>query len=209
MVLAGDEGDPDLRRLRAFAERNGIPYRTVLRGDGAAWGALAAGCELPENGACVVTGRQRVLSSPTNRKSAAAFGLDLREAHGLERCGMLVVGAGPAGLAAAVYGASDGLDVLLVEELGVGGKAGTSSRIKNYLGFPHGVSSRELTRAGTLQAVKIGARIIAPRSATALAWTSAGFRVGVDDETDMFARGVVIATGVQYRRSPPHPGLFS
>ncbi|MFF1571363.1 FAD-dependent oxidoreductase [Leifsonia sp. NPDC058292] len=200
VVLAGDEGDADLHRLETFAERNGIPYRTVLRTDGPAWRALAASCELPTQGACVVTGRQRVLLRPTNRELAAAFGLDLGKLEGEVRCDLLIVGAGPAGLAAAVYGASEGLDVLVVEELAPGGQAGTSSRIENYLGFPHGVSGNELTRAGTLQAVKFGARIVAPRSATALARTPDGFRVRLDDETDVSARSVVVATGVQYRR---------
>jgi len=128
VVLAGEEGDPDLHRLRAFTERNGIPYRIVLRTDGPAWRTLAASGDLPEHGACVVTGRQNVLVRPTNRELAVAFGLDLGKPQEGDRYDLLIVGAGPAGLAAAVYGASEGLDVLLVEELGLGGQAGTSSR---------------------------------------------------------------------------------
>ncbi|WP_314146718.1 FAD-dependent oxidoreductase [uncultured Leifsonia sp.] len=200
VVLVGDEADPDLRRLQAFTERNDIPYRTMLRTDGSAWRTLGARCEIPEHGACVVTGRQRVLLRPTNRELAVAFGLDLGEPSGDDRYDLLIVGGGPAGLAAAVYGASEGLDVLLVDELAPGGQAGASSRIENYLGFPLGVSGRELTRAGTLQAVKFGARIVAPRSATALFQTPDAFRVRLDDETDVSARSVVVATGVQYRR---------
>ncbi|WP_348789913.1 FAD-dependent oxidoreductase [Leifsonia sp. NPDC080035] len=200
IVLAGDEDDVDLDRLRAFAERNGIPHRTVLRSDLAAWGALAGSCEVPEHGACVVTGRQRVLVRPTNRELAVAFGLDLPQPPDQAHCDVLIIGAGPAGLAAAVYGASEGLAVILVDELGPGGQAGTSSRIENYLGFPHGVSGGELTRAGTLQVVKFGARIVTPRAVTSLARTPDGFRALLDDETEVSARSAVLAIGVQYRR---------
>lgn len=199
IVIAGDEGDADMHRIRSFAERNDIPYRTVLRSDGAAWDALATMCDLPHGGVCVVTGRRRVYPSPTNKELAIAFGLDLSVPSHRAVCDLLIVGAGPAGLAAAVYGASEGLDVLLVEEFALGGQAGSSSRIENYLGFPHGVSGSALTHAATLQAVKFGARIAAPRSVTALARVGEAFRVRVDDETDLIARSVVIATGVQYR----------
>ncbi|MFP3466402.1 FAD-dependent oxidoreductase [Leifsonia sp. SIMBA_070] len=199
LVLAGDEGDPDLRRMRAFVERNDLPYRMVPRADREAWGALAASCELPEDGSAVVTGRQRVLRNPTTRELATAFGLDLAAPAEGAPTDLLVVGAGPAGLAAAVYGASEGLQVILVDEVAPGGQAGTSSRIENYLGFARGISGGELTRAATLQAVKFGARLVAPRSVTALRRGENGFVARLDDETEVTTRSVVVATGVQYR----------
>ena len=112
----------------------------------------------------------------------------------------MIVGAGPAGLAAAVYGASEGLDVVIVEDVALGGQAGTSSRIENYLGFPRGISGSELARAALLQAVKFGARLVSPRSVTGLSRGPDGFKVRLDDHNDVAARAVVIASGAQYRR---------
>jgi thioredoxin reductase (NADPH) len=199
LVFAGDD-DRDMHRLQEFAERNHVPYRTVLRSDRSAWTELAASCALPETGAAVVTGRQRILTRPTTRDLAAAVGLDLSGLPGQARCDLLIVGAGPAGLAAAVYGASEGLDVVIAEDVALGGQAGTSSRIENYLGFPRGISGGELARSAMLQAVKFGARLVSPRSVTGLSRNSDGFQVRLDDDNDVAARAVVVASGVQYRR---------
>jgi thioredoxin reductase (NADPH) len=199
LVLAGDD-DPDLHRLREFAERNHIPYRAVLRSDSSAWTSLAATCALPEKGTAVVSGRRRILTRPTTRELAAAVGLDFSGLTDQARCDLVIVGAGPAGLAAAVYGASEGLDVVIVEDVALGGQAGTSSRIENYLGFPRGISGSELARAALLQAVKFGARLVSPRSVTRLSRSPDGFEVRLDDHNDIAARAVVIASGVQYRR---------
>ena len=167
LVLAGDDGR-DLRRLQVFAERNHVPCRTVLRSDPSAWAEIAGVCRLPETGTAVVTGQGQVLESPTTRELAVAVGIDLCGVPDAARCDLLIVGAGPAGLAAAVYGASEGLDVVLVEDVAFGGQAGTSSRIENYLGFPRGVGGGELARSAMLQAVKFGARLVSPRSVTGL-----------------------------------------
>ena len=199
LVLAGDD-DAGLHRLREFAERNHIPYRTVLRSDASAWSEIAAICALPETGTAVVAGRRRILTQPTTRELAAAVGLDFCAVTDDARCDLVIVGAGPAGMAAAVYGASEGLDVVIVEDVGLGGQAGTSSRIENYLGFPRGISGSELARAALLQAVKFGARLVSPRSVTRLSRTPDGFEVRLDDHDDLAARAVVIASGVQYRR---------
>ncbi len=200
LVLAGDE-DQDLHRLRDFAERNQIPYRTVLRSDTGGWAELAQTCELPESGAAVVTGERRVLAAPTSRDLATALGIDLWSVSDGSHCDLLVVGAGPAGLAAAVYGASEGLDVVVVEDVAIGGQAGSSSRIENYLGFPQGVSGVELARSAMLQAVKFGARLASPRAVTAVTRDAGGaFRVRLDDELDVLAPAVVVASGVRYRR---------
>ena len=198
LVLAGDD-DRDLHRLQEFAERNQLPYRTVLRSDAAAWAELARSTQLPESGTAVVTGQRLVMTSPTTRDLAGALGIDLWCLTSDSRCDVLVVGAGPAGLAAAVYGASEGLDVVVVEDVGIGGQAGSSSRIENYLGFPRGVSGSELARAGMLQAVKFGTRLVSPRSVTGLSRIPGGFRVRLDGEHDIEARAVVIASGARYR----------
>jgi thioredoxin reductase (NADPH) len=206
LILAGDD-DRHLHRLQEFAERNHVPYRVVLRSDRSAWAEVAATCALPESGAAVVAGRGRVLTEPTTRDLATAVGLDLCGLPDQARCDLLIVGAGPAGLAAAVYGASEGLDVVLVEDVAPGGQAGTSSRIENYLGFPRGVAGNELARSAMLQAVKFGARLVSPRSVTGLSRSPHGFRVRLDDQTDVAARAVVIASGVQYRRLATIPGI--
>jgi len=205
LVLAGDD-DRDLHRLQEFAERNQLPYRTVLRSDSQAWSALNATTILPGTGTVVVTGQRRVIQSPSTRDLASALGIDLWGLSDDTRCDLLVVGAGPAGLAAAVTAASEGLDVVVVEDIAIGGQAGSSSRIENYLGFPGGISGAELTRAGLLQAVKFGTRLVSPRSATALSRVAGGFRVRLDDESDVVACAVVIASGVRYRHLDV-PGL--
>ena len=199
LILAGDD-DRDMHRLQEFAERNHVPYRTVLRSDPSAWTEVAATCALPETGTAVVTGRGRILTQPTTRDLAAAVGLDLSGLPDQARCDLLIVGAGPAGLAAAVYGASEGLDVVIVEDVALGGQAGTSSRIENYLGFPRGIAGGELARSAMLQAVKFGARLVSPRSVTGLSRAPDGFQVRLDDHNDVAARAVVVASGVQYRR---------
>ena len=199
LVLAGDD-DRDMHRLQEFAERNHVPYRIVLRSDPSAWSEVAATCALPEKGTAVVTGRGRILTQPTTRDLAAAVGLDLSGLPDQARCDLLIVGAGPAGLAAAVYGASEGLDVVIAEDVALGGQAGTSSRIENYLGFPRGIAGSELARSAMLQAVKFGARFVSPRSVTGLSRNPDGFQVRLDDHNDVAARAVVVASGVQYRR---------
>jgi thioredoxin reductase (NADPH) len=199
LVLAGDD-DRDLHRLQDFAERNQIPYRTVLRTNPSAWSELAQTCTLPETGTAVVTVQRRVMTAPTTRDLATALGIDLWGIADDARCDLLVVGAGPAGLAAAVYGASEGLDVVVVEDVAIGGQAGSSSRIENYLGFHRGVSGVELARSAMLQAVKFGTRLLSPRSVTGLSKTPDGFRVRLDDEHDIHATAVIIASGVRYRR---------
>jgi len=182
LVLAGDD-DRDLHRLQEFAERNQLPYRTVLRSDASAWSELAKTTALPETGTVVVTGERRVMTAPTTRDLATALGIDLWCLADDSRCDLLVVGAGPAGLAAAVYGASEGLDVVVVEDVAIGGQAGSSSRIENYLGFPRGVSGAELARAAMLQAVKFGTRLVSPRSVTALSQVSGASASGSTTST--------------------------
>src|SRR5207237_887545 len=113
---------------------------------------------------------------------------------------LVIVGAGPAGLAAAVYGASEGLDVLIVEADAPGGQAGQSSSIENYLGFPTGVSGLDLAARATSQAVKFGAQIMVAKNARGLTCARKPYAVQIDDDARVAARTVIIATGAQYRR---------
>ncbi len=159
---------------------------------------LSASCDLPPDGTAVVTGNSRVLVEPATRAVAAAIGMDLA-VNKDEVFDLAVVGAGPA---ASVYGASEGLATLVVEDTAIGGQAGTSSRIENYLGFSTGVSGTELDFQGEIQAVKFGARLTVPRRAVGLRRADGGFELDLDDGSCARARAVVLANGVQYRKLP-------
>src|SRR5262249_27299618 len=113
---------------------------------------------------------------------------------------LVVVGAGPAGLAAAVYGASEGLDVLVLESNVPGGQAGSSSRIENYLGFPTGISGLDLTGRAYAQALKFGAHVVVARGATRLSCDGQRYTIDVDEGLRVRARAVIIATGAEYRK---------
>jgi thioredoxin reductase (NADPH) len=216
LTIVGREGDRETVRLLTFAARNRIPHRFVDRGDTAGMARLAASCDLPDDGTTVVTGRSDVLMRPAPREVAAALGMDLpvgpaRDAEGDATTGgrvhdLAIVGGGPAGLAAAVYGASEGLSTIVIEDAAIGGQAGTSSRIENYLGFSTGIPGSELAYQGEIQAVKFGARFAVPRRATGLRSASAGAAphtaIELDDGSCVRARAVVLAMGVQYRRLP-------
>ena len=114
----------------------------------------------------------------------------------------MIVGAGPSGLAAGVYGASEGLDVLILESSAPGGQAGTSSKIENYLGFPAGISGHELALLAQAQVRKFGAQVMVARSASRLTCTRKPFSIGVDAASEILCRAIIIATGAEYRRLP-------
>ena len=141
------------------------------------------------------------LQGPSPGQVSRALGIG-RELAAREEVDVLVVGGGPAGLGAAVYGASEGLDTLVIESTGLGGQAGASRRIENYLGFPAGVSGTELTSRAVTQARKFNARLATPYRAIALAPGAARHTVQLEDDHEIAARAVVIATGAQYRRLP-------
>jgi thioredoxin reductase (NADPH) len=141
----------------------------------------------------------RVLRNPSNAELARVVGLPLSSPAGALR-DLVVIGAGPAGLAAAVYGASDGLSTVVVEALATGGQAGTSSRIENYLGFPAGISGAELADRAVIQAEKFGATISVPAEAIALDKHDGFHAIRLDDGSGITARTIVIATGARYRR---------
>ncbi len=200
-TIVGDETDRSALRLREFAGRNGIPFHWVDRSDQKGLAALAEVCEIPAGGTVVVTGRARVMVDPDPCQLASALGLDLGVDHGTPY-DVAIVGAGPAGLAAAVYAASEGLCTIIVEDTAIGGQAGTSSRIENYLGFPRGVSGGELAYRAQVQAIKFGARIAAPRRATKLTRTGHCYTLDLENAENLRAYSVVLANGVQYRRLP-------
>ena len=139
--------------------------------------------------------------SPSNGQISRAIGIGL-ELEAREEVDLVVVGAGPAGLGAAVYGASEGLSTLVVEAAALGGQAGTSRRIENYLGFPAGISGIELTSRAITQARKFGARTATPYRALALEPGDGRHVVRLEDDREVVARAVVLATGAEYRRLP-------
>lgn len=149
----------------------------------------------------VVVTSTATLRNPTVGELAAHLGL-VYQPTSLEVLDVVIVGAGPAGLAAAVYGASEGLSTLLVDRVGVGGQAGTSSRIENYMGFPSGISGGELVERAALQAQRLGAQITSPCSVERIEAVCDGYRLGLGDGAVIMARAVVIALGVQYRKLP-------
>jgi len=138
-----------------------------------------------------------VLRDPTNRDLAAAVGLSTRAA--LPFYDLVIVGAGPAGLAAAVYGASEGLKTLLIEREAPGGQAGTTSRIENYLGFPSGLSGGDLARRALAQARRLGAEILSSQEVGAIRRSDPYRTIALDDGAELSCQAVVVATGVSYR----------
>jgi len=141
------------------------------------------------------------LQGPSPGELSRALGIG-RELEPREEADLLVVGAGPAGLGAAVYGASEGLDTLVIDSAGLGGQAGASRRIENYLGFPAGVSGSELTSRAVTQARKFDARLATPYRALSLEPGDGRHTVRLEGGHEIVARAVVIATGAQYRRLP-------
>ena len=147
----------------------------------------------------LICGVETVLRNPTNAQIADCLGFN--ETVDQTRVNdLVVVGAGPAGLAAAVYGASEGLSVLVLESNVPGGQAGSSSRIENYLGFPTGISGLDLTGRAYAQALKFGARVMVAKGATRLACDGQRYTVEIDGGPKVLARAVIIATGAEYRK---------
>ncbi|MDR5698223.1 NAD(P)/FAD-dependent oxidoreductase [Agromyces aerolatus] len=196
-VVIGDDGDPRLHAIRSRLARQGTPAR-VLHAEQAEASALRATAAHPEASVLVGTPAGDVLADPTDADLARAAGLTTEvPAHEVE---LTVIGAGPAGLAAAVYAASEGLDTLVLESAAVGGQAGSSSLIRNYLGFPRGVSGADLALRAYRQAWMFGATVAHARRATDMRVTEHGFEVEVDGAERVRTRSVVVATGVSYRR---------
>ncbi|MEW1692225.1 FAD-dependent oxidoreductase [Streptomyces sp. NPDC091265] len=184
--------------VRDFLTRNLVPYRWLLSDEPEGEGLLAAAGLSAADLPVVVTQDGKPLVSPTERELASQVGL--RTVPASDFYDLVVVGGGPAGLGAAVYGASEGLRTILVEERATGGQAGQSSRIENYLGFPDGVSGSQLTDRARRQALKFGAEILSAQRVIALEAAGAGRVLHLGPESSIAAHTVVLATGVSYRR---------
>lgn len=199
LTLIGADKDANLRRIEDFANRNRIPIRSFDLVCTQSAG-IAAECGIAAGQPAVIFGANRVIEDPTPRKVAQQLGLDLRVDPD-EIFDVLIIGGGPAGVAAAVYAGAEGLHALVIEDLAVGGQAGTSSRIENYMGFPTGISGADLVWRGEVQALKFGTRFAMPRRVISLERREDGlFCVTLDCSNIICARAVVVATGVQYRR---------
>ena len=198
--IVGSRFSPDSRSLREFAARNRLPYRWIDLEEDEAAEALLNGLDVaPEETPVVIWRGNQVLRNPSNEELAQMIGLRARSVAE-DVCDLLVVGAGPAGLAAAVYGASEGLGTVALDAVATGGQAGTSPRIENYLGFPSGISGAELANRAEIQAEKFGARISVPAEATALDERDGYYVVRFNDGSEATAKTVLITTGARYRK---------
>ncbi len=197
--LIGSPLSPETRRLREFLTRNRIPHSFMdLENDTAAEQLLQGLSIAPRETPLVLRG-SLALRNPSIQEVAEA--LNLRSAGSPEgACDMVVVGAGPAGLGAAVYAASEGLDTVLVDSAAVGGQASTSTRIENYLGFPAGISGADLAERASMQATRFGVRTVVPANAQSLTFEDGYHVVELDGDERLRARTVVLATGASYRR---------
>ena len=200
VVVVGSMHCAGTLRVNEFLTRNGHPFHYVdLDRDRDAQELLdrfqVGLADIP----VVICRGDAILRNPTNSQIADCLGLneDIDQTHLSD---LLVVGAGPAGLAAAVYGASEGLDVLVLESNVPGGQAGSSSRIENYLGFPTGISGLELTGRAHAQALKFGAHVLVAKGATRLACDGQRYTVDIGEGPPVPARAVIIATGAEYRK---------
>ena len=200
LVLIGEEADRDIRRIAEFASRNRIPYTSIALGTDEA-AAMTQTCGITQTGPCVIFGRELV-PDPTPQTVARLLGLnrDLAEEDVFD---VLIVGGGPAGVAAGVYAGAEGLCALVIEDVAIGGQAGTSSRIENYMGFPTGISGADLVWRGEVQAMKFGTRFAMPcRVGQLERQDDASFCATLESGRRVRGRSVVVATGVQYRRLP-------
>jgi thioredoxin reductase (NADPH) len=200
VVLLGSRHSAGTLRIKEFFTRNGQPLNYIdLEQDADAQELLdrfhVGVAEVP----VLICGGRTVLRNPSNQRIADCLGLNVPIDPTQVR-DAVIVGGGPAGLAAAVYGASEGLDVLVLESTAPGGQAGASSRIENYLGFPMGITGQELAGAAYSQAQKFGAQMTAAKGARALLCKRRPYSIQLEDETTVPARTIVIATGASYRK---------
>jgi thioredoxin reductase (NADPH) len=200
VVVVGSTHSAGTLRVKEFLTRNGHPFHYIdLDRDREAQEILDRFHVSVDDVPVLICRGEAVLKNPTNGKIADCLGFNAAVDYAPVR-DLVVVGAGPAGLAAAVYGASEGLDVLVIESQMAGGQAGSSSRIENYLGFPTGVSGLELTGRAHAQAQKFGAQVVVAKAATRLACGRQPYAIELDDGVRVQARAVIIASGAEYRK---------
>jgi thioredoxin reductase (NADPH) len=198
--LVGSRHSRDAGRLREFAARNRLPHVWIeLEDDPNAEALLERFGAKPSETPVAIWQSKDALKNPTNAELAQVIGLSV-DAPRKQTYDLVVIGTGPAGLGAAVYGASEGLATLALESIALGGQAGTSSRIENYLGFPVGLSGFELASRALIQANKFGARTAVPQEAVGLAREDGHYRIGLSEGDEVVARSVIAATGARYRK---------
>ena len=198
--VIGADRDSQVQAVERFLSRNRIPFQSYDMD--ASDGETASLCDLTGHQPGVILAGKTRLDDPTPRKVAQYLGLDLGVCA-QRTYDLLIVGGGPAGVAAAVYAGSEGIEALVIEDTAVGGQAGTSSRIENYMGFPTGISGTDLTFRGQVQAMKFGTRFVMPRRVEGVSRREDGAYCAVlDDGDEICARAILVATGVQYRRLP-------
>lgn len=202
VVLVGSNHSAGTLRIKEFLTRNEHPYTYLdLERESDAQAMLEHFHVTPADVPVVICRGESVLRNPTNQEVADRLGFNdaIDQTHVRD---VVVIGAGPAGLAAAVYAASEGLDVLVLEATSPGGQAGSSSRIENYLGFPNGISGQDLAGRAYTQAQKFGAEILIARGAGRLTCIRKPYAVELEGSGRIAARAIIIATGAQYRRLP-------
>ncbi|HWE35450.1 MAG TPA: FAD-dependent oxidoreductase [Isosphaeraceae bacterium] len=198
--VLGRLGDPALTEIREFFDKNKVPH-TWVDADEPAGRAVMESLEVaPDQLPFVACNRGTRAPRPTVVRLAECLGL--KRTIRTEPFDLVIVGAGPAGLAAAVYGASEGLSTVVLDRFGPGGQAGTSSRIENYMGFPAGLTGAELANRGYLQALKFGAELVAPVEVRSMTCEDGMHRLALDDGQVVSGRTVLIATGASYQRLP-------
>ncbi len=195
--LVGHRWSSESYRARDFLARNSVPYRWYSVDDSEGRRLLDAADATVEDVPVLITSDGTVLRNPSDAAIATAVGLSTEPAA--DFYDLIVVGAGPAGLGAAVYGASEGLRTVLVERAATGGQAGQSSRIENYLGFPDGVSGAQLTDRARRQAQKFGAEVLSAREVIGLQARGSARIVRFGDGSELAAHAIILATGVSYR----------
>ena len=202
LILMGSRHSAQTLRLREFLTRNGQPYTYVdLDTDETSQELLDRFHITVDEIPVVICASRSVMRNPSVQELADCLGfnatVDESQVHDV-----VIVGAGPSGLAAAVYAASEGLDVMMIETAAPGGQAGSSSKIENYLGFPTGISGQELANRATTQALKFGAKMMIAHSVSSLNCDRRPYHVVLDDGTALATKSIVISSGAQYNK--PH-----